>query len=105
MKSYMQTVLFLTRGQVLISREGQRDLEHLLFLIYFVVLAPISYLELTLTDKSKGVWSGQFPESFTSIRLNTKYNYGQEKNENSERGFGYFISITKAQIISFAFIK
>lgn len=52
MKSDMQTILFLTWGQVFISREGQRDLEHLLFVICFVFLARISYIDLTLTDKS-----------------------------------------------------
>lgn len=54
-KSETQTVLFSTWGQVLISREGQRDLEHMVFVIYFVFLGPISYIDLALTTKSKGV--------------------------------------------------
>lgn len=54
-KSETQTVLFSTWGQVLISREGQRDLEHMVFVIYFVFLGPISYIDLALTAKNKGV--------------------------------------------------
>jgi len=50
-KSYTRTVWFLTWGQVL-SSEGQRDLECLLFVIYFVFLARISYIHLTSADKS-----------------------------------------------------
>lgn len=53
-KSDTQNVLFSTWGQGLISR-GQRDLEHMLFVIYFVFLGSISYTDLTLTAKSKGV--------------------------------------------------
>lgn len=54
-KSYTQTVLSLTWGQVLIGRAGQRDLERLLFVINVVFLARISYLDHLLTDRSKEI--------------------------------------------------
>lgn len=54
-KSYTQAVLFLTWGQVLIGRAGQRDLERLLFVINVVFLACISYLDRLLTDRSKEI--------------------------------------------------
>lgn len=34
------------------QQRGQQDLEHMFFVIYFNVLAHISYTDLTLTDKS-----------------------------------------------------
>lgn len=54
-KSYTQTVLSLTWGQVLIGRAGQRDLKRLLFVINVVFLACISYLDCLLTDRSKEI--------------------------------------------------
>lgn len=54
-KSYTQTVLSLTWGQVLIGRAGQRDLKRLLFVINVVFLARISYLDCLLTDRSKEI--------------------------------------------------
>lgn len=54
-KSYTQTVLSLTWGQVLIGRTGQRDLKRLLFVINVVFLARISYLDCLLTDRSKEI--------------------------------------------------